>query len=84
MSIEKDIWAFISLKPSCMKISTETLNILKNFSTINSSLVVKQGNTIRTISPAKNILAKFECPESFDNDFAVYDLNKFLGGVITF
>ena len=39
-----------------MKISTETLNILKNFSTINSSLVVKQGNTIRTISPAKNIL----------------------------
>ena len=67
-----------------MKISTETLNILKNFSTINSSLVVKQGNTIRTISPAKNILAKFECPESFDNDFAVYDLNEFLGGLSLF
>ena len=64
-----------------MKISTETLNILKNFSTINSSLVVKQGNTIRTISPAKNILSKFECPENFVNDFAVYDLNEFLGGL---
>ena len=67
-----------------MKISTETLNILKNFSTINSSLVVKQGNTIRTISPAKNILAKFECPENFINDFAVYDLNEFLGGLSLF
>ena len=64
-----------------MKISVETLNILKNFSTINSSLVVKQGNILRTISPAKNILAKFECPESFGNDFAVYDLNEFLNGM---
>ncbi len=64
-----------------MKISSETLNILKNFSNINSSLVVKSGNTIRTISPAKNILAKFECPEQFSNDFAVYDLNEFLGGL---
>lgn len=67
-----------------MKISSETLNILKNFSTINSSLVVKTGNIIRTMSPAKNILAKFECPESFDNDFAVYDLNEFLGGLSLF
>jgi hypothetical protein len=67
-----------------MKISIETLNILKNFSNINSSLVVKRGNILRTISPAKNILAKFECPESFDNDFAVYDLNEFLGGLSLF
>ena len=67
-----------------MNISPETLTILKNFSSINSSLVVKQGNVLRTISPAKNILAKFECPENFDNDFAVYDLNEFLGGLSLF
>lgn len=67
-----------------MKISVETLNILKNFSSINSSLVVKSGNVLRTISPAKNILAKFESPESFANDFAVYDLNEFLGGLSLF
>lgn len=67
-----------------MKISVETLNILKNFSSINSSLVVKSGNVLRTISPAKNILAKFEAPESFANDFAVYDLNEFLGGLSLF
>ena len=67
-----------------MNISPETLTILKNFSAINSSLVVKQGNILRTISPAKNILAKFECPESFQNDFAVYDLNEFLGGLSLF
>ena len=67
-----------------MKISIETLNILKNFSTINSSLVVKKGNVLRTISPAKNILANFTCPENFDNDFAVYDLNEFLGGLSLF
>ncbi len=67
-----------------MNISPETLNILKNFSSINSSLVVKKGNVLRTISPAKNILAKYECTETFDKDFALYDLNEFLGGLSLF
>jgi hypothetical protein len=67
-----------------MNISPETLNILKNFSSINSSLVVKKGNVLRTISPAKNILAKYQCAETFDRDFALYDLNEFLGGLSLF
>jgi hypothetical protein len=67
-----------------MNISPETLNILKNFSSINSSLVVKKGNILRTISPAKNILAKYECAETFGRDFALYDLNEFLGGLSLF
>lgn len=67
-----------------MNISPETLNILKNFSSINSSLVVKEGNVLRTISPAKNILAKYECAETFGRDFALYDLNEFLGGLSLF
>lgn len=67
-----------------MKISSETLNVLKNFSTINSSLVVKAGSVIRTVSPVKNILAEYICTESFEQNFALYDLNEFLGGLTLF
>jgi len=67
-----------------MKISTQTLNVLKNFSSINSSIVVKSGTKIRTISPVKNILAEYICSEEFEQDFALYDLNEFLGGLTLF
>lgn len=67
-----------------MKISAETLNVLKNFSTINSSLVVKSGSLIRTVSPVKNILAEYVCKEVFEQNFALYDLNEFLGGLYLF
>jgi hypothetical protein len=67
-----------------MKISNETLNVLKNFSTINSSLVVKSGSVIRTVSPVKNILAEYTCTETFEQNFALYDLNEFLGGLTLF
>lgn len=67
-----------------MKFSTETLNVLKNFSTINSSLVVKAGSVIRTVSPVKNILAEYTCTETFERNFALYDLNEFLGGLTLF
>ena len=67
-----------------MKISSETLNVLKNFATINSSIVVKSGSTIRTISPVKNILAEYKCSEAFEQDIALYDLNEFLGGLTLF
>jgi hypothetical protein len=62
-----------------MKISENTFNILKNFSSINPSISVKVGNTLRTVSEQKNILAQATIPESFTKDFAVYDLNQFLG-----
>jgi len=67
-----------------MNISSETLNVLKNFSSISPSLVVKTGSILRTISPMKNIYAKFESPEVFQQDFALYDLNEFLGGLSLF
>jgi len=67
-----------------MKISNETLNVLKNFATINSSIVVKAGSVIRTISPVKNILAEYKCSEVFEQDIALYDLNEFLGGLTLF
>ena len=62
-----------------MKLSTNTLSVLKNFSVINEGIYVKKGNVVETISKQKNILARAELPDSFDNEFGIYDLNKFLG-----
>lgn len=62
-----------------MKISDTTFDVLKNFSTINQSLAFKSGNVVRTVSPQKNILAQATVSESFPVDFAIYELNQFLG-----
>ena len=64
-----------------MNLSDNTVNILKNFAGINNSILVKQGNQLRTISVAKNILAEAEIPEDFPRDVAIYDLNQFLNGL---
>jgi hypothetical protein len=71
----------MKLKEKTMKLSDNTLTILKNFAGINNSILVKQGNRLRTISVAKNILAEAEITEEFPRDFAVYDLNQFLNGL---
>ena len=62
-----------------MRLSEQTVSLLKNFASINQNLQFKTGNKLSTISPQKNILVNAEIPESFPSDFAVYDLNKFLG-----
>lgn len=62
-----------------MKISDKTFDVLKNFSSINQSLAFKAGNVVRTVSPQKNILAQAVVSESFPQDFAIYELNQFLG-----
>jgi hypothetical protein len=62
-----------------MKISNETRDVLKNFSTINSGIRVKTGNKLETISNMKNILAIATIEESFPQDFAIYNLPEFLG-----
>ena len=64
-----------------MKLSDQTLNILKNFAGINNSILVKQGTQLRTISVAKNILAEANIEEEFPRQFGVYDLNQFLNGL---
>ena len=64
-----------------MKLSDNTLTVLKNFAGINNSILVKEGNRLRTISVAKNILAEAEIKEDFPRDFAIYDLNQFLNGL---
>ena len=67
-----------------MKLSNETVSVLKNFSTINQNLVIKGGNKIATMSAMKNIVAKAEVLEKFPQEFAIYDLNEFLSAISLF
>ena len=64
-----------------MKLSEDTVNLLKNFSAINPNMVFKAGNTINTISEAKNILATAQIAEKFEKTFGIYDLIEFLAAV---
>ena len=61
-----------------MKLSKDTLDTLKNFATINTNILVREGNTLSTISTGKNIFARAEIKETFPREFAVYDLNSLL------
>ena len=67
-----------------MKLSSHTPSVLKNFATINQNLVIKEGNTIATMSAMKNIVAKAEVEENFPQEVAIYDLNEFLGALSLF
>ena len=69
---------------SKVTLSKTTIEVLKNFATINSSIVFRQGSTVRTISNAENILAKYTGEEIFPTDFAIYDLSQFLMGISLF
>ena len=64
-----------------MKLSEKTTNILKNFSNINTSILFKEGNVLRTISVMNNIYAEATVDEKFPKDFGVYDLPQFLNGL---
>jgi len=61
-----------------MKISKQTFDVLKNFSEINENLLIKPGNKLQTISVMKNVLAEATVEETFDKEFAIYDLNSLL------
>ena len=64
-----------------MKLSDKTISVLKNFSSINQSILFKEGSKLRTISVMKNILAEATVSEEFARDFGIYDLNQFLNGL---
>jgi len=71
----------MKLRPVVMKLSDSTLSLLKNFSTINQSILFKQGNRLRTMSVMKNILAEATISEELPKDFGIYDLGQFLNGM---
>ena len=64
-----------------MKLTEKTLNLLKNFASINQSILFKKGSTLRTMSVMKNILAEADIGEEIPQDFAIYDLVQFLNGI---
>jgi len=64
-----------------MKLSESTVGLLKNFSSINQSILFKQGSKLRSISVMKNILVEANVSEEFPKDFGIYDLNQFLNGL---
>jgi hypothetical protein len=61
-----------------MKFSNETLSVLKSFTAINKSVLLKPGNTIKTITPEKTLIAIAEIPDEIPSEACVYDLSRFL------
>jgi len=67
-----------------MKLSKETLALVKNFAGINSNILFKAGNALKTVSAQKNIMASTTVTESFPQEFGIYDLNEFLSAMSLF
>lgn len=67
-----------------MMLDVKTLQVLKNFSLINPSIIFKPGEVVSTISPGKTVMAKAKVPANFEKQFAIYDLVKFISAVTMF
>ena len=67
-----------------MKLTKNTMEILKNFASINSNILVKTGNVLTTVSPMKNMMGKAVIEDTFNMEFGIWDLNKFLGTISLF
>lgn len=67
-----------------MKLDNRTVQILKNFSTINPSLLFTPGKTLVTVSPGKTTMARAAISEEIPSSFAIHDLSRFLGVVSLF
>lgn len=64
-----------------MFLTTDTVSVLKNFASINQSILIKKGSKLRSMSAMKNILVEAQITEDFDRDVAIYDLNQFLNAM---
>ena len=67
-----------------MKLSSDTVTVLRNFSDINQNILFKVGNKLKTMSTMKNIVAKAEIKEDIEQEFGVYDLPEFLRAIDSF
>ena len=67
-----------------MKLSKETLALIKNYASINSNLLLKQGNKLSTLAVGSTIMSTVTINETFSSDFAIYDVNEFLGALSLF
>ena len=64
-----------------MFLTSETVSVLKNFATINQSILIKKGKKLRSMSAMKNILVEADITEEINRDVAIYDLNQFLNAM---
>lgn len=67
-----------------MKLSDRTTQVLKSFCSINPSILVRPGSTLETMAPSMKVVAKATVDDTFDREFAIYDLSRFLGAVSMF
>ena len=61
-----------------MELNGTTLEVLKNFASINSNIVINSGNVVKTVSEAKNVVSTTSLDVNFPQKFGIYDLNEFL------
>ena len=62
-----------------MELCENTLDVLRNFSSINQNIMIRSGNNIKTMSATRNMIATADVSEQFTKDFGIYDLNEFIG-----
>jgi hypothetical protein len=67
-----------------MKINSKTLSVLKNFAGINPSIIVKPGNVVKTLSGGKTVLARAVVPDTFEKQFAIYNMSQFIACISMF
>lgn len=65
-------------------LSNQTRDVLKNYSTINGSILIREGSQLKTINVGENLISQYDCEEVFPQTFAIYDLNQFLAGLSLF
>jgi hypothetical protein len=61
-----------------MKFSQKTIDVIKNFSSINQGMLFKQGKVLKTVSPQRNVMSQAGIEDEITNEFSIYDLNNFL------
>lgn len=67
-----------------MQFDTTTLNVLKNFSAINPSILINEGAVLKTMAPTKTVFAKAKVKQEFNKQMAIYDLSNFLSAMSMF
>ena len=67
-----------------LQLSKQTIDHLRNFSTINKSILIEPGKFVQTMSVNKNIIAMTDIREWIPEQMAIYDLPLFLGALSLF
>lgn len=64
-----------------MQLNETTMEVLKNFASIQKNLLITEGDTVKTIADAKNVMAVAKLNQSFDKSFGIYDVDQFLSAL---